>query len=110
MIVWPLGQFDQSLNSRWVIEFKLHRNLIALGPQHDRGAAIPVIDCVAVVTHIALKIPLILDEAVNIDEEGLLTHEFDELLHERPQSPLRHSWHQLVVQESPKHRDAQYSP
>ena len=46
----------------------------------------------------ALKIPLILDEAVNIDEEGLLTHEFDELLHERPQSRLRHSWHQLVVQ------------
>src|SRR5262245_20901771 len=45
-----------------------------------------------------LKIPLILDEAVNIDEEGLLTHEFDELLHERPQSRLRHSWHQLVVQ------------
>src|SRR6516162_4322730 len=45
-----------------------------------------------------LKIPLILNEAVNIDEEGLLTHEFDELLHERPQSRLRHSWHQLVVQ------------
>src|SRR5262245_10478953 len=45
-----------------------------------------------------LKIPLISDEAVNIDEEGLLTHEFDELLHERPQSRLRHGWHQLVVQ------------
>ena len=45
-----------------------------------------------------LKIPLILNEAVNIDEEGLLTHEFNELLHERPQSRLRHSWHQLVVQ------------
>jgi superfamily I DNA/RNA helicase len=45
-----------------------------------------------------LKIPLILDEAINIDEEGLRTHEFDELLHERPQSRLRHSWHQLVVQ------------
>ena len=45
-----------------------------------------------------LKIPLISDEAVDIDEEGLLTHEFDELLHERPQSGLRHGWHQLVVQ------------
>jgi hypothetical protein len=45
-----------------------------------------------------LKIPLILNEPVNIDEEGLLAHEFDELLHERPQSRLRHSWHQLVVQ------------
>ena len=41
---------------------------------------------------IALKIPLILNEAVNIDEEGLLPHEFYELLHERPQSRLRHSW------------------
>src|SRR6201987_50343 len=49
-------------------------------------------------SHAPAKIPLILDEAVNIDEEGLLTHEFDELLHERPQSRLRHSWHQLVVQ------------
>src|SRR5262249_38793581 len=47
---------------------------------------------------VKLKIPLILNEAVNIDEEGLLTHEFDELLHERPQSRLRHSWHQVVVQ------------
>src|SRR5215469_5226136 len=45
-----------------------------------------------------LKIPLILNEAVNIDEEGLLPHEFYELLHERPQSRLRHSWHQVVVQ------------
>src|SRR5215469_13138889 len=45
-----------------------------------------------------LKIPLISDEAVNIDEEGLVTHEFNELLHERPQSRLRHGWHQLVVQ------------
>ena len=45
-----------------------------------------------------LKIPLILDEAVNIDEEWSLTHEFDELLHGGPQARLGHSWHQLVVQ------------
>ena len=45
-----------------------------------------------------LRIPLILNEPINIGKEQLLKQELAELFHERPQSSLLHGWNELVVQ------------
>ena len=44
-----------------------------------------------------LRIPLILNEPINIGKERLLKQELAELFHERPQSSLLHGWNELVV-------------
>jgi hypothetical protein len=45
-----------------------------------------------------LRIPLILNEPINIGKERLLKQELAELFHERSQSSLLHRWNELVMQ------------
>jgi hypothetical protein len=45
-----------------------------------------------------LRIPLILNEPINIGKERLLKQELAELFQERSQSSLLHRWNELVMQ------------